>query len=306
MGPRPIGRGNSPCSFPFIRRFQSFNGAATNWSRKYVPVGSKAYLERELQWGRDQLVAEIAGYVEHAGLRVGASMGPRPIGRGNTGGDGRRSCRRQRFNGAATNWSRKSEVGASDNTWGTASMGPRPIGRGNFSPVRRRSIPDGSFNGAATNWSRKSSLISVTLGSRSVLQWGRDQLVAEIRVAVHDARRRHGASMGPRPIGRGNRGLITSAISAKVKASMGPRPIGRGNPREQHLGVGIGSASMGPRPIGRGNTRARHTTPGHCSLQWGRDQLVAEIPQQGSLNSRRGGCFNGAATNWSRKCIAST
>ena len=38
------------------------------------------------------------------------------------------------------------------------------------------------------------------------------------------------------------------------------------------------------------------------ALQWGRDQLVAEI-----LPARRGAdlfnrSFNGAATNWSRKC----
>ena len=38
-------------------------------------------------------------------------------------------------------------------------------------------------------------------------------------------------------------------------------------------------------------------------LQWGRDQLVAEIAGSRVTNTRRSGCFNGAATNWSRKWI---
>jgi hypothetical protein len=61
------------------------------------------------------------------------------------------------FNGAATNWSRK--FTSSHRDLGlkiTASMGPRPIGRGN----RRRKLAHA--------------------GDVPMLQWGRDQLVAEI------------------------------------------------------------------------------------------------------------------------------
>src|SRR5664280_2394770 len=35
-----------------------------------------------LQWGRDQLVAERSKSIAHAARRTQASMGPRPIGRG--------------------------------------------------------------------------------------------------------------------------------------------------------------------------------------------------------------------------------
>ena len=82
-------------------------------------------------------------------------------------------------------------------------MGPRPIGRGNGS-----------------NWSNVSEI--------PPLQWGRDQLVAEI---VHD--------------------VVDHQLD--MRASMGPRPIGRGNPEGGRRGQFAWSASMGPRPIGRGN-----------------------------------------------------
>ena len=41
--------------------------------------------------------------------------------------------------------------------------------------------------------------------ARYLLQWGRDQLVAEIAAAVAAHAAEEDASMGPRPIGRGNR-----------------------------------------------------------------------------------------------------
>ena len=85
---------------------------------------------------------------------------------------------------------------------------------------------------------------------------------------------------------------------------------------------------MGPRPIGRGNTSISRpirfrfwklqwgrdqlvaettgTIDGemHANLlQWGRDQLVAETRGMGRISRQSGctPCFNGAATNWSRK-----
>ena len=82
MGPRPIGRGNLRLAVSFSEIFLSFNGAATNWSRKFKVRTRDKDRTRELQWGRDQLVAEI----ELMALTDRWS---------------------QRFNGAATNWSRK-------------------------------------------------------------------------------------------------------------------------------------------------------------------------------------------------------
>jgi len=239
------------------RSQRGFNGAATNWSRRDLaaPRGPAAPLR--LQWGRDQLVAESS--TEKCGCRVLelASMGPRPIGRGErTVGlrsrRGRRRlqwgrdqlvaerpphrsarCRRHpRFNGAATNWSRRAPP------WSPrpdprcpASMGPRPIGRGECmdcsTPAPHRRY---RFNGAATNWSRRVGAI-LSLGQQPV------------------------ASMGPRPIGRGELGSPACGARSATQASMGPRPIGRGETAEHDVLL---------RRI--------------VTLQWGRDQLVAERP----------------------------
>ena len=66
-------------------------------------------------------------------------------------------------------------------------------------------------------------------------------------------------------------------LAEEGSASMGPRPIGRGNPQGGPGARGKVHASMGPRPIGRGNCSAAVALPSRVVLQWGRDQLVAEI-----------------------------
>src|ERR1039458_10224767 len=59
---------------------------------------------------------------------------------------------------------------------------------------------------------------------------------------------------------------------------MGPRSIDRGIPRWDGWPKGLLLASMGPRSIDRGIYEATvHGTTGH-GLQWGRDQLIAELP----------------------------
>src|SRR5579885_1148090 len=132
-------------------------------------------------------------------------------------------------------------------------MGPRPIGRGNPAAFAGRT-------------------------SQCWLQWGRDRSVAEIELL----------SPG---LGRGRRrfnGAATDrtrkfAGEVKVKddgwrASMGPRPIGRGNAGERGASAAPREASMGPRPIGRGNScGSRVPREGQTRLQWGRDRSVAEI-----------------------------
>src|SRR5579884_3044224 len=132
------------------------------------------------------------------------------------------------------------------------------------------------------------------------LQWGRDRSVAEMRAGCNGARVVRGASMGPRPIGRGNH-RAGADTHRRRRASMGPRPIGRGNsaagdagalvPRrfngaatdrsrkfeDLHRIDVVRRASMGPRPIGRGNAAKLFPFIQDRQLQWGRDRSVAEI-----------------------------
>src|SRR5579884_951060 len=235
MGPRPIGRGNSPL-----------------WARRGIPMA-------KLQWGRDRSVAEILPLL-------------------------RRRRPPRRFNGAATDRSRKcANTARARRRPAVASMGPRPIGRGNHSEARRAAArglasmgprPIGRGNvriprgrGGAPpwlQWGRDRSVAEILPrwpeGEPAIaLQWGRDRSVAEIRTDQGTGRRpAPGASMGPRPIGRGNlclaghhppvdhgfngaatdrsrkSGITESPYLEAVWASMGPRPIGRGN-----LGRGV-------------------------------------------------------------------
>src|SRR5579875_1658984 len=136
--------------------------------------------DKELQWGRDRSVAEMSAQPCSTHGRAVASMGPRPIGRGNmadawtahgqcvlqwgrdrsvaeiTARVGRLRTYWIGFNGAATDRSRK------------------------LPPSARAGSGSQSFNGAATDRSRKCN------GHRAVPHRSRP------------------ASMGPRPIGRGN------------------------------------------------------------------------------------------------------
>ena len=135
---------------PWVR----FNGAATNWSRK---LSSKSPLSAHplvLQWGRDQLVAEMV----HSRSVVIESL--------------------------SLQWGRDQLV---------AEI-----------PLKDKAIAIR----VTLQWGRD-QLVAEMVHSRSVvieslsLQWGRDQLVAE----MHYMRLTHStcfASMGPRPIGRGN------------------------------------------------------------------------------------------------------
>ena len=159
----------------------------------------------------------------------------------------------------------------------TASMGPRPFGRGRvprFFVLHRGAAP--------LQWGRD---LSVAEGKDQagfivdvhVLQWGRDLSVAE--------------------------GAWRAQISdAPGGASMGPRPFGRGRVWRCPLRAGRVSASMGPRPFGRGRRQAARLPAEGMTLQWGRDLSVAE----GSLSAQGAApqvCFNGAATFRSRKGV---
>ena len=90
------------------------------------------------------------------------------------------------------------------------------------------------------------------MGLCDQLQWGRDQLIAEVALAV----------------------LASGDI---ILASMGPRSIDRGSVRAPDRPRVQRPASMGPRSIDRGSRLFRSTACGLNGLQWGRDQLIAEV-----------------------------
>jgi len=80
------------------------------------------------------------------------------------------------------------------------------------------------------------------------------------------------------------------------EASMGPRSNDRGN---VHAIIGhwsVFAASMGPRSNDRGNASAAlREFLSVVRLQWGRDQMIAEITSQGTSAGKHRGSFNGAA-----------
>src|SRR5260370_1194173 len=128
-------------------------------------------------------------------------------------------------------------------------MGPRAAARGNEGSTT------GTFQYMTLQWGREQLLAEICPSStpRTTihwLQWGREQLLAEMARA-----NRKGTTRG---------------------ASMGPRAAARGNHK------------AGPR-IG--------TLP---KLQWGREQLLAEMHTSATKRTAIAG-FNGAASSCSRK-----
>src|SRR5581483_1340675 len=231
-----------------------------------------------LQWGRHRSVAEI--HWRHVGLSQGAraSMGPRPIGRGNVNAWRRPPGARRGFNGAATDRSRKfAPLGKERHTDGEASMGPRPIGRGNPSAAAPSS-------------------------ASAALQWGRDRSVAEMLVRDEAPGPVAHASMGPRPIGRGNvriprgrggappwlqwgRDRSVAEIIPKLDGRLRADLLQWGRDRsvaEMVLGGPIDHDERGRLQWGRDRSVAEiqgrwpEGEPA-IALQWGRDRSVAEI-----------------------------
>ncbi len=131
-----------------------------------------------LQWGHDLAVVESSSCTARRRAGASASMGPRPRGRGIRGAVGAVTTKRP------------------------ASMGPRPRGRGIAAgATARRRRP--RFNGATTSRSWNPPLSSMFTPGMGMLQWGHDLAVVESRSPRGTRRGRAGASMGPRPRGRG-------------------------------------------------------------------------------------------------------
>ena len=181
------------------------------WGRGRVELAAKLRKSPlQLQWGRDDGVAEevcptivLARGDASWGRDDGVAEEPE-MPRGGRGAP-------PRFNGAATMGSRKRARRRDGLRGGTgASMGPRRWGRGRARRFASSRCRRPSFNGAATMGSRKSKTGSPSEGRGHVLQWGRDDGVAEEVIAT---------LLGERPMapngaarwGRGRGRLVTPA-----------------------------------------------------------------------------------------------
>src|SRR6266508_5847895 len=133
-----------------------------------------------------------------------------------------------------------------------------------------------------------------------LLQWGRGRSAAESEMCWVDATRPEPASMGPRPISRGEDELRLR-YDPDYRASMGPRPISRGETCSQARREEDLCASMGPRPISRGEF--------FCGKLYTEYQIASMGPRpisRGEPAHRRAGDvvelgFNGAAADQPRR-----
>ena len=99
--------------------------------------------------------------------------------------------------------------------------------------------------------------------------------------------------MGPRSADRGN-GAIVFHHHARQITSMGPRSADRGNKSKLRSTGESFPTSMGPRSADRGNVHFENVLAVEIRLQWGRDQLIAEMSHQVRMRWLKRN-FNGAA-----------
>ena len=115
--------------------------------------------------------------------------------------------------------------------------------------------------------------------------------------------RRRGASMGPRPDGRG-RLLRQARKHAPLKLQWGRGRMAAEGPRRLLARRLWSYASMGPRPDGRGRMCLGTFPLGHRQLQWGRGRMAAEGCISESSLFWPSSSFNGAAAGWPRKVFS--
>ena len=99
--------------------------------------------------------------------------------------------------------------------------------------------------------------------------------------------------MGPRSADRGNDGMSGERF-LRLSASMGPRSADRGNAEDREQRAIAILASMGPRSADRGNGPWALVWARTFELQWGRDQLIAEMPVEAAGSTPPG------ALQWGR------
>ena len=277
-GPRPRGRGRGVLSDTGGWDVAGFNGAATTWSRKAGPGSTTTTAISLLQRGRDHVVAEGTVAARELVRRL-ASTGPRPRGRGRDF----RAHHDARLFGAST--------------------GPRPRGRGRARPAPPPP-PAPRFNGAATTWSRKGhrayARYREIIGfNGAATTWSRKDDPVARQVAIISA-----ASTGPRPRGRGRAEPEATAVGARTLQRGRDHVVAEGSWRPPT------ARQRGRLQRGRDHVVAEgpivHVRePPQAALQRGRDHVVAE-GQMCKHPSAIPGCFNGAATTWSRKVLRAT
>src|SRR5581483_6854914 len=172
-------------------------------------------------------------------------------------------------------------------------MGPRSTDRGNGG-VRQALVRRINASMGPRSTDRGNRLVVNLRRKGYALQWGRDRLIAEIRVCPRVLLWNDQASMGPRSTDRGNcrsRKGFSSIVSLlqwgrdRLIAEIFSPPGA----------VCAGSALQ----WGRDRLIAEmlpmsKETYGKAPLQWGRDRLIAEIPPRRSCRCRPSS-FNGAA-----------
>src|SRR6266536_3631497 len=278
MGPRPRGRGCWWCAKDEGRKFLSFNGASSSRTRMRAMCWGRKWERWWLQWGLVLADEDAWGLSVDGRTRgSGASMGPRPRGRG--------CCLSvlavatlRRFNGASSS---RTRMRTNSLTFpikeSRASMGPRPRRRGcrtsrtimdtewmsfngasssrtrmlwarTADPTRRGEC----FNGASSSRTRMQLWPSSHVHCASLLQWGlvlADEDAPSSSVSARAATRRLQWGL----VLADEDALPVIAVDLlTIAASMGPRPRGRGC-APPYAGVSsFRTASMGPRPRGRG------------------------------------------------------
>jgi len=237
-------------------------------------------LDAKLQWGHVQSDVETSGPCRDPRLQQNASMGPRPIGRGNglrlnPGG----RCL-QSFNGATSNrtwkrsWRRQTYPGGDRLQWGHVQ-----------SDVETRRQEAGSAPASALQWGHVQSDVETQLPGEA---------------AYFDTR----ASMGPRPIGRGN--YVVRSASRSVMACFNgatsnrtwkrPLPVSTAT-RCSQLQWGHVQSDVETRPL-------KSTTRLFWKLQWGHVQSDVETMQRLRLHTALLS-FNGATSNRTWKHLPS-
>ena len=183
MGPLLSGSGNSHISVVIIWVDLDFNGAASQWKRKFFLIISSTSGSFGLQWGRFSVEAEIYTFQVASKLYPRTSMGPLLSGSGNR----RAEDGLFRF-GTVLQWGRFSvDAELSFIRRGSASvletsMGPLLSGSGNISTEKLYLMM----------WYR--------------LQWGRFSVEAEIFFKKNNKKGGGNTSMGPLLSGSGNEG----------------------------------------------------------------------------------------------------
>ena len=270
-----------------------------NAKRQVVPTDRP----RELQWGRNFIVAEITRRSRRVGCHSRASMGPQLYRCGN------------------------SIPILHPQSILNASMGPQLYRCGNLITSCTNSFGTPCFNGAATLSLRKFGLIFLCLILVSLLQWGRNFIVAEIQRVRHRPTYRPTLQWGRnfivaemwrlsaslRSAATCFNGAATLSLRKSVwicvqgrpenPASMGPQLYRCGNTFRSVAGCGCccsfnGAATLSLRKCAMPFMRFRVGS----TLQWGRNFIVAEMSLSEACRCRIPASFNGAATLSLRKC----